>query len=59
MQKNLLNTLWQSIDGKIFQITDVQGDWVWYVSGNMSYSCLLEAFKQRFRPLENPQHDRR
>ena len=59
MQKNLLNTLWQSIDGKIFQITDVQGDWVWYVSGNMSYSCLLEAFKQRFKPLENEQYDRR
>ena len=59
MQKNLLNTLWQSIDGRIFQITDVQGDWVWYVSGDMSYSCLLEAFKQRFIPLENPQYDRR
>ena len=57
--KNLVDTLWQSIDGRVFQITDVQGDWVWYVRNENTYSCLLEAFKQRFRLMENEQYDRR
>ena len=57
MQEKLLYTRWQSIDGKLFQITQVQDDWVWYSSGNASYSCRLEAFKQRFTLLENLYYD--
>jgi hypothetical protein len=51
-------TQFKSADGKIFTVEEVkQVDselWVYYNSietGN-KYSCLLEAFSERFKPLE-------
>jgi hypothetical protein len=49
----------QSPDGKIFTVEElVQVDkelWVYYgnVETGNKYSCLLEAFTERFRPMEN------
>ena len=49
----------QSHDGKIFTVEElVQVDkelWVYYhdVNTGNKYSCLLEAFKERFRAVEN------
>jgi len=49
----------QSPDGKIFTVEElVQVDkelWVYYhdVNTGNKYSCLLEAFTERFRPMEN------
>jgi len=47
-----------STDGKIFTVEEViQKDkelWVYYNKAETGekYSCLLEAFSQRFKPLE-------
>lgn len=57
MQENLLQTTWQSSDGKLFRVVDVQGNTVWYTRDENTYSCLIEAFKQRFRKLENYQYE--
>jgi hypothetical protein len=48
-----------SADGKIFTVEEVvQVDkelWVYYTNAATGdkYSCLLEAFSQRFHPMEN------
>lgn len=52
---------WDSGDGKIFrvlQIVQIEGyTWVHYIKDNVSadedreYSCYLESFLSRFRPL--------
>jgi hypothetical protein len=57
--KTLLNTQWLSLDGRIFDVVDQQGDWVWYTRNGLTYSCLTGAFQQRFTLLENQQYDRR
>lgn len=52
-------TRFKSQDGKIFTVEEVvQVDkelWVYYnnVKTGDKYSCLLEAFSERFQPLEN------
>jgi hypothetical protein len=52
-------TQFASADGKIFTVEEVvQADkelWVYYnnTKTGEKYSCLLEAFSQRFNPLEN------
>ena len=54
-----MKTRFTSADGKIFAVEEVkQVDkelWVYYnnVNSGDKYSCLLEAFTQRFQPLEN------
>jgi hypothetical protein len=51
-------TKFTSADGKIFTVEEVkQVDkelWVYYtnIETNNKYSCLLEAFSQRFTPQE-------
>jgi hypothetical protein len=52
-------TKFKSHDGKIFTVEEViQVDkqlWVYYnntMTGD-KYSCLLEAFSERFHPIEN------
>jgi len=51
-------TQFKSHDGKIFTVEEViQVDkqlWVYYnsVETGDKYSCLLEAFSERFQPLE-------
>ena len=52
-------TRFTSADGKIFTVEEVkQVDselWVYYnnTKTGQQYSCLLEAFSQRFQPMEN------
>ena len=52
-------TRFTSLDGKIFTVEEVkQIDselWVYYtnIKTGDKYSCLLEAFSQRFQPMEN------
>jgi hypothetical protein len=52
-------TRFTSADGKIFTVEEVkQIDselWVYYnnIKTGDKYSCLLEAFSQRFHPMEN------
>jgi hypothetical protein len=52
-------TRFTSADGKIFTVEEVkQIDselWVYYnnIKTGDKYSCLLEAFSQRFTPMEN------
>jgi hypothetical protein len=52
-------TRFTSADGKIFTVEEVkQIDselWVYYnnIKTGDKYSCLLEAFSQRFQPVEN------
>jgi hypothetical protein len=52
-------TRFTSPDGKIFTVEEVkQIDselWVYYnnIKTGDKYSCLLEAFSQRFQPVEN------
>jgi hypothetical protein len=52
-------TRFVSADGKIFTVEEVvQVDkqlWVYYnsVETGDKHSCLLDAFSERFRPLEN------
>ena len=52
-------TRFKSADGKIFTVEEVkQVDkelWVYYnnIKTGDKYSCLLEAFSQRFQPMEN------
>jgi hypothetical protein len=52
-------TRFTSADGKIFTVEEVmQVDselWVYYNNAKTGdkYSCLLEAFTQRFQPMEN------
>jgi hypothetical protein len=52
-------TRFLSADGKIFTVEEViQVDkelWVYYNNATTGekYSCLLEAFSQRFHPMEN------
>jgi hypothetical protein len=52
-------TRFTSADGKIFTVEEVkQIDselWVYYNNAGtgQQYSCLLEAFSQRFQPMEN------
>jgi len=54
-----MKTRFTSADGTIFAVEEVkQVDkelWVYYnnVNSGDRYSCLLEAFTQRFQPLEN------
>jgi hypothetical protein len=54
-----MKTRFTSADGKIFAVEEVkQVDkelWVYYnnVNSGDKYSCLLEAFSQRFHPMEN------
>jgi hypothetical protein len=57
MQEKLLQTRWRSNNGKIFQVVDVQDDTVWYVGDGRTYSCLIGAFKQRFKKVENYQYE--
>lgn len=42
-----------SSDGVIFQVDRVENDWVHYqnTKTGQTYSCLAEAFLQRFFPL--------
>ena len=49
----MIDTRWQSLDGREFYVVDVQGDWVWYRHKDTTYHCLIEAFKQRFKRIEN------
>jgi hypothetical protein len=52
-------TRFTSVDGKIFTVEEVkQVDkelWVYYnnVKTGDKYSCLLDAFSERFTPMEN------
>ena len=52
-------TRFTSVDGKIFAVEEVkQVDselWVYYNNSmtGEKYSCLLEAFSQRFQPIVN------
>ena len=52
-------TRFTSHDGKIFTVEEVvQVDkqlWVYYnsVETGDKYSCLLDAFSERFKPMEN------
>ena len=52
-------TRFSSTDGKIFTVEEVvQVDkelWVYYNNAEtgQKYSCLLEAFSQRFQPMVN------
>ena len=52
-------TRFKSQDGKIFTVEEVvqvvKELWVYYnnVKTGDKYSCLLEAFSERFQPLEN------
>ena len=54
-----MSTRFSSADGKIFAVEEVkQVDselWVYYnnIKTGDKYSCLLEAFSQRFQPMEN------
>lgn len=54
-------TRFTSLDGKIFvveEVKQVDSDlWVYYNNAKtgQQYSCLLEAFSQRFQPLVNEQ----
>ena len=54
-------TRFTSLDGKIFvveEVKQVDSDlWVYYNNAKtgQQYSCLLEAFSQRFHPLVNEQ----
>jgi hypothetical protein len=51
-------TQFKAVDGKIFTVEEVkQVDkelWVYYnnIETGDKYSCLLEAFTERFQPLE-------
>jgi hypothetical protein len=52
-------TRFTSADGKIFTVEEVKQInselWVYYtnIKTGDKYSCLLEAFSQRFTPMEN------
>jgi len=52
-------TRFTSADGKIFTVEEVKQInselWVYYnnIKTGDKYSCLLEAFSQRFHPMEN------
>jgi hypothetical protein len=52
-------TQFTSQDGKIFTVEEVvqvdQKLWVYYNNSKTGdrYSCLLDAFSERFKPLEN------
>jgi hypothetical protein len=52
-------TRFSSPDGKIFTVEEVKQVnkelWVYYnnTDTGQQYSCLLNAFSQRFRPVEN------
>jgi hypothetical protein len=51
----------QSLDGKTFTVEELVQDgkelWVYYhdINTGNKYSCLLEAFTERFRAVENEQ----
>lgn len=49
------NSQWKAKDFKQFQVTAVDGDWVFYknINTGQTYSCLAEAFTQRFREMTN------
>jgi hypothetical protein len=54
-----MSTRFSSADGKIFIVEEVkqidQELWVYYNNAKtgQKYSCLLEAFSQRFQPMVN------
>jgi hypothetical protein len=56
---NLTKKQFKSNDGKLFEVREVLTDagklWVYYneVGQDREYSCLLEAFVDRFTTVEN------
>ena len=51
-----LTKRYSSVDGTVFEVlstwTDDAGDWIGYQNANskQTYSCLVDAFLQRFHP---------
>lgn len=57
-----IGTLWSTADGKVFKVTSVartqDETWITYqsIGDKKSYSCLLPAFVNRFKPWNNPSY---
>ena len=48
-----INSIWLDQHGKEFVVMDLQEDVVWYANKDVVYSCRIQAFLERFKPVEN------
>lgn len=52
-----IGSIYRSVDDKRFTvdnvITNAEGTWIFYSQGEQSFSCLIDAFLQRFNEVIN------
>jgi hypothetical protein len=50
-----MTSTWRGADCRDYQILSVENDWVFYknIKTDQEYSCLVEAFLERFREVTN------
>lgn len=46
-----IGSKWSDEKGNVFVVASIQDDVVFYINNQNTYSCLIEAFQERFSEL--------